>query len=87
MPKKLKSLFWLFIGFSGISAFFVPKTLKQIVIKDWYDNLSTNKFEIRGQGITTALTEDNQVVNIPVNNDYELKLLLNPGFETENEDY
>ncbi|VEU63063.1 S8 family serine peptidase [Mycoplasmopsis bovirhinis] len=86
MPKKLKSLFWLFISFSGISAFFVPKTLKQIVIKDWYDNLSTNKFEIRGQGIAAALSEDNQVVNIPVNNDYELKLLLNPGFETQNED-
>ncbi|BBA22300.1 serine protease [Mycoplasmopsis bovirhinis] len=50
----------------------------------WYNNLNNEKFDIREQSIITESLSNGYSYEKPINNNYELKLLLNPGFESEN---
>lgn len=53
----------------------------------WYNNLFNEKFQVRDQIIHTESLPNGQTINIPIDNGYELKLLLNPGFESEQVDF
>ncbi|ATO30612.1 hypothetical protein CO229_00510 [Mycoplasmopsis bovirhinis] len=51
----------------------------------WYDNTTNSKFEVRSQTIMNLMSNDEKPIQIPFNNNFELKLLLNPGLETDDE--
>lgn len=53
----------------------------------WYNNLFNEKFQVRDQIIHTESLPNGQTINIQIDNGYELKLLLNPGFESEQVDF
>ncbi|VEU63580.1 S8 family serine peptidase [Mycoplasmopsis bovirhinis] len=55
-------------------------------ITNWYENLNNYKFEVRDQSAITVQNNNGDLEITPVNNNFELKLLLNPEFKIQNEE-
>lgn len=91
MLSKVKKMLLMILGSVAITCVaLIPNTKvtnQNTINSYWYNNLNNTKFEIRDQLIIKEWSPNGELINKSVNNDFELKLLLNPGFETDNEDF
>ncbi|BBA22069.1 serine protease [Mycoplasmopsis bovirhinis] len=84
--KIKKLLIWPITTLGSFTSLFaiLPQNYSS-KITNWYDNLTSDKFELRAQKSITITNSSGVEHHKYLSNDYELKLLLNPGFLGDDE--